>query len=292
MRNIFNPLCFVFSALFLFSCSKDEATQIAPPKSFAEQYPIDNKAIDDYLATHYYDEINDELKDLIDGEVALKDNPNLDFIIVNRNNLEYKLYFLKIEEGNTTEGLNPIEVDSAFVSYKGTLLNGTVFDAASSPVWFKLDEVIIGWAKIIPKFKTAGTPTVNSDGSLNYGAYGKGIMFVPSSFGYYNSSFGKIPPYSQLIFRFNLFSLKRRDHDKDRILSIDEYFDANGAILNTDGDRFPNYLDIDDDGDGYLTKSEIRTSAAGVSPGTYYSFENIPNCEGGSVKKHLDASCN
>lgn len=292
MKNIFNVLCLSFFALFLVGCPKDDATEITPPRPFAEQFPIDNAAIDDYLATHYYDAVNDELKDLVAGQVALKDNANLDFITVNRNNLDYKLYFLKIEEGNTVEGLNPIEVDSAFVSYKGTLLDGTVFDSANTPVWFRLDEVILGWAKIMPKFKTGGTPTVNGDGTLNYGAYGKGIMFVPSAFGYYSSAVGRIPAYSQLIFRFNLFSLKRRDHDRDRILSIDEYFDANGIILDTDGDKIPNYLDTDDDGDGFLTKAEIRTSAVGVVPGTYHSFNNIPTCPSGTIKKHLDPSCN
>jgi hypothetical protein len=54
----------------------------------------------------------------------------------------------------------------------------------------------------------------------------------------------------------------------------------------------PNYLDTDDDGDGYTTKREreIETTPEG-EPAEYYDFEDIPTCPGGSLKRHLDPAC-
>ena len=61
---------------------------------------------------------------------------------------------------------------------------------------------------------------------------------------------------------------------------------------DTDGDGIPNFLDVDDDGDGYSTKIEIKNPATGL----FYPFADIPSCDGNTtdaarVKKHLDKNC-
>ncbi|MFT6717561.1 MAG: hypothetical protein ACJA0Q_002218, partial [Saprospiraceae bacterium] len=68
------------------------------------------------------------------------------------------------------------------------------------------------------------------------------------------------------------------------------------GVLNpddTDGDGIPNFADVDDDGDSYSTKIEIKNPATGAS----YIFADIPSCSGNTtdparLKKHLDKSCN
>ena len=320
MKNSLKVLCLVVLATFFAGCPKDDAVAIQPPKPFAEQLPIDAAAIDDFLATHFVTvdaEYNTTFTLIEPGgtQTPIKDMPNLKSKDVFRNDLTYTLYYLELNPGDIN-GESPIKVDSSFVSYEGMLLNKTVFDAAESPVWFRLDEVIAGWGEIIPEFR-AGTTSENPDGSgsVIYENFGAGVMFLPSAFAYYNSSVGAtIPAYSPLIFSFKLISQKHRDHDNDRVLSVFEYYDANGNVLDTDGDGVPNYLDIDDDGDGFLTKQEIRfTYLDGTITKTeYYPFngasidnpltpfdetKGIPSCSGDfttptRIRKHLDPNCN
>ena len=239
-------------------------------------------------------------------QTPIKDMPNLVSVPVERNDLTYNLYYLVLNEGI---GEQPIKVDSAFVSYKGSLLDNTVFDAAETPVWFKLEEVIPGWGEIVTKFK-GGTSTINGNGTVTYSDYGAGVMFLPSSFGYYSASVGLISSYSQLIFNFKLYNQRHRDQDFDKILSMDEYYDTDGiTLLDTDADGTPNYLDIDDDNDGILTKEEIKFTYVenGITKKGYYPFngaatddpstpydetKGIPDCLGDfitptRVRKHL-----
>lgn len=293
MKNIYKVLCFVLLATVFAGCPKDDSITAVPPKPFAEQYPIDDAAIDDFLATHFVTvdaDFNTTFSLIENGgtEIPIKDMPNLEFKMVTRNDLTYKLYYLKLREG---VGESPIKVDSAFVSYKGILFDNTVFDNSDSPVWFGLDDLVPGWGEIVPEFK-AGTSTANPNGTVTYSDYGAGVMFLPSAFGYYNNSFGVIPTYSTLIFNFKLYDQLHRDQDFDKILSIHEYYDSEGGILDTDGDGTPDYLDMDDDNDGVLTIEEVRSSAIGVLPVTYYDFNDIPTCAGGTKKRHVDASCN
>ena len=55
---------------------------------------------------------------------------------------------------------------------------------------------------------------------------------------------------------------------------------------DTDGDGIPNFVDIDDDGDNYTTKLELKKP-----DGTYHTFETVPSCSGQTVKRYLTANC-
>jgi len=77
------------------------------------------------------------------------------------------------------------------VHYKGTLLDGTVFDsneAQGKPVDFKLNHVIPGWQEGI-KLMQIGEKT---------------RFFIPSHLAYGDKKTGKIPPASTLIFDIKL----------------------------------------------------------------------------------------
>jgi hypothetical protein len=166
-------------------------------------------------------------------------------------------------------------------------------------------------------------------------------MFLPSGLAYYESGAGTIPSYTPIIFSFKLYQLKYRDHDLDGILSKDErkldpninplirwkenpggnlYKLVNNQtvidvpFLDTDGDGLPNFFDIDDDGDNYITKVERKyTKTTGSITNTYYypfsgvsvddplteidETEGIPNCGNTDftsptrLRKHLDKNC-
>ncbi len=292
MKNIYKALCLVLLATVFAGCPSDDSTSTTPITPYADQKPIDEDAIDNFLSTHYVTvdaNYNTTFTEIPVGgtQTPISQMTNLESITVHRNDLDYTLKYLKLREG---VGEQPIKVDSAFVSYKGSLLSDTVFDLANSPVWFKLDEVVPGWGEIISKFKT-GTSTANPNGTVIYSDYGAGVMFLPSAFGYYSVPIGDIPAYSPLIFNFKLYDQFHRDHDSDKVRSMYEYYDSNGYVLDTDGDGTPDYLDLDDDNDAVLTIEEVRSSAVGISPITYYDFSNIPTCNGGTIKRHVDSSC-
>ena len=132
----------------------------------------------------------------------------------------------------------------------------------------------------------------NSPNPPRYENYGAGVMFLPSGLGYFNLSSGSLGAYQSMVFTFKMYGVNYSDADGDGILNKDEY-DTDPTLdlgmIDTDGDHIPNYLDADDDGDGVSTRLEIKIPNS--VPATYYSFENIPTCTGGSKKRHLDPNC-
>lgn len=303
MNKILSIVALV-SIVFTTSCKKDDVPGPLEARPYPEVYPEDLAKIEDFLHTHYvkYDDLNSNGKIDI-GEVEMDslntDNPvsiwdqtdfPLQHKIVKLYGVEFKVYFLKLDaKGDTdADGEKPCGVDRVWVTYEGTLLDGTQFDISTSPMDFNLIDVVKGWEYIMPEFRAGYFDAPNGDGTLNPMNYGSGVMFLPSGLGYYSQSVGSIPSYSPIIFTFNLLDVIYLDQDSDKIPSRYEYIlNIDGTLLDTDGDGIPNVFDADDDNDGYLTKDEIKIG------NIYPSFDDILNCSGttGGVKKHLDASC-
>lgn len=87
----------------------------------------------------------------------------------------------QLGEGNT---VHPGEFVS--VHYTGKLFNGNVFDSSverGEPITFKIGigQVIQGWEKGIPLFKTGGKGTLYLPSSLAYGERGAGGIIPPNS---------------------------------------------------------------------------------------------------------------
>ncbi|MCX6185288.1 MAG: hypothetical protein NTX74_09760 [Flavobacterium sp.] len=177
-----------------------------------------------------------------------------------------------------------------------------------------LNQTIRGWQEIIPLFKSGQIVNTSGSDPVNYTDFGAGVMFLPSGLAYYNIGSGSIPSYSPLVFSFKLYDVRRADQDGDGIFSIDESNESNGVYdftKDTDGDGSPDYLDIDDDGDGYFTKTETKyTDSAGVVH--YYPFngaavddpatplvdetKGVPSCgldyiTPTRVRRYLDKTC-
>ncbi|MBN2807495.1 MAG: FKBP-type peptidyl-prolyl cis-trans isomerase [Prolixibacteraceae bacterium] len=99
----------------------------------------------------------------------------------------YGIFYNILEPGGET---HPQTHSMITVKYKGMLLDGTVFDQteADEEVQLYLNNLIAGW-KI-------GVPYI--------GAGGKIVLYLPSAYGYGETSYATIPANSVLIFEIEL----------------------------------------------------------------------------------------
>ena len=122
------------------------------------------------------------------GAEFLAKNKNEKGVMETASGLQYKV----ITEGT---GKKPLATDKVKVHYKGTLLDGTVFDSSydrGEPITFPLNGVIKGW--------TEGLQLM-SEGS-------KYILYIPSDLGYGDrGAGGQIKPGSTLIFEVELLEV-------------------------------------------------------------------------------------
>lgn len=84
-------------------------------------------------------------------------------------------------------GSKPTTCDNIRIAYKGTLLNGSVFDQSNSAV-FTLSNLIAGWQQALP--------LIGIGGSIK--------IYLPPTLGYGSSASGSIPANSNLIFEIDL----------------------------------------------------------------------------------------
>ena len=108
---------------------------------------------------------------------------------------EYYVYCKVVNEGTGVE--HPMFNDNVWLNYKGSLINGTIFDASYSgeldpeyeaPVETPLNECVIG-------FSTAVQEMVKDD---------VWEVYIPANLGYGSTDYGSIRAYSTLIFTINL----------------------------------------------------------------------------------------
>lgn len=311
MKKVFGVFMLLVLSASFFSCSKNETDTYEPIRDYTFQNTLDMYNIENYLKSHYIEVINhpgfsDDMDVSITKipsggtQVSIWDQTDYPLMTYTVGIEPYKIYYLKLREGFGPNSKSPTNVDSVLASYKGTLLDGTVFDSNTFPqTYFNLTSTVRGWSEMFPQFKT-GSYTTNTDGTITYSDFGAGVMFLPSALGYYEQSLSTIPAYSPLVFSFKLYEIQRNDQDGDGIMSVDEDLNHDGYLRDnettyeddSDHDGTPNYLDIDDDGDGVITKNEIKDPLTG-SP---YAFDLIPDCSGDNsdpnrIKKHLDIHC-
>ncbi|MBG6185911.1 FKBP-type peptidyl-prolyl cis-trans isomerase [Flavobacterium sp. CAN_S2] len=316
----------LITTVSLFSCSKDDAAEITPPREFAVQYKTDLTDIEEYLKTYYITVVNhagfQDDQDVTFTKIAAGGTqpsiysylnsptyPKLLSRPVKLHDITYTLYYLVLREGT---GASPSNVDGVLAAYKGDYLSrqkvaevetltATFFEELRDPQqFFNLTTTITGWGETFPEFKT-GTYSSKDDGTVSYKDFGAGVMFIPSGLGYYNLGSNSIPAYAPLVFSFKLYEINRLDSDGDGIMNFQEDIDGDNYMRvfatgvanpdDTDGDGIPNYLDTDDDGDGVSTRTEITGTNGVLIP-----FEFIPSCDGNTtnpdrVKRHL-VKCN
>jgi len=322
MNTIFKAILLITLSISIVSCSKSD-NKTEPLRDYAEQYAKDLALIEEFLQTHYIEVINhpgftdDQDVTYIEipvggTQTSIWNSPDLvtDFT-VDQNDITYKVYYLKLRQGSGATSKSPCNVDQVLTSYRGEYLymgKETVdgveeddlkhieFEESINPQnYFNLTSVIRGWSEVFPKFKT-GSYSANTDGTITFNDFGAGVMFLPSGLAYFGTSTASIPAYCPLVFSFKLYEIQRNDQDGDGIASYLEDLNGDGylrkldtGVVNpddTDGDETPDFLDIDDDGDTFKTKTEILNPLTGVA----YPFADIPLCTDGK-KKHLSTLC-
>ena len=314
-------ICGIFLSIGLLAgCGNDDGldVQVIPPRDMAE-VAVENEAeLREYLQTHYYnyeDFRNPPLDfdykivlDTIAGENAGK-TPLIDQVSPVQINVSsgqlglqdqpdqtHTFYYLIAREG-TDE--SPTVADSAYVTYRGSLLDGKDFDGSfTQPIWFDLARIqgplqgARGFAEAIPYFKAASTITANPDGTVSSLDGGVGAMFLPSGLAYFNRPPSvAIPAYACLVFTIELFTVEETDHDDDGIPSIQEDLDGDGYLYNDNTDEETeratpgaalrvNFLDDDDDGDFTPTRDEIIINPDGSL--------TVPDTNGNGIPDYLD----
>ena len=286
------------------SCKKDDDTvEIIPPDPLSETIVEDDAAIKAFLQTHFYnyeefenpgEDFDFKIQiDTVAGENADKtplwEMESLKSGVVTMTSgrvgitdedetIDHTYYYIEVREG---EGASTTAVDSVYVKYQGSLLNGSVFDESYAPIWFDLaaSGIRAGFSAGVSHFKAGGSPVYNDDGTFSVNGYGIGLVVFPSALGYYSQSAGSIPAYSPLVFKIELWAAKVTDHDGDGVPTSVEDLNHNGYIFDddTDGDNVINAYDIDDDGDGIGTYDEIEVDDAGNIIFTDTDNDGIPD---------------
>ncbi len=126
---------------------------------------------------------------------------------LNFESTESGIYYSIEKQG---EGEHPTEKHVVETHYKGTLLDGKVFDSSydrGEPIEFPLTAVIKGWQEAIPLLKKGG----------------KGTFIIPSSLAYGTRGAGRdIPPNSVLIFDVELLDFYAPEEKANRQAKKDD----------------------------------------------------------------------
>ncbi|WP_138434718.1 FKBP-type peptidyl-prolyl cis-trans isomerase [Winogradskyella algicola] len=290
MKSIKYILYFLLVLIIVVSCKDDDDTTVPniELRDRGEQQMADNDSLIDYLSTHYYNssffQEGEDYRygDLIITELPIDENTGeyLDMPDPENNTLlidaveiltteyfdvQYEYYVLRINNG---EGQSPNFTDRVEVRYEGKEVgSGNVFDSRITPINLALQGNLINsfgsiraWQLVLPGFKASTGFTLNN-GIVEYEDYGFGVMFVPSGLGFFSGT-DSGSSYANLIFKFELLRTQVEDHDGDGIPSYIEDLDSDMDVSNddTDEDNFPNFIDLDDDGDGVNTIDELMSN--------------------------------
>ncbi len=117
----------------LYSCGDDDDNndiEIVPPRDRAEQQANEDPLIVEYLKTHFYTSIentaNSDYETVVfdtiagnnSGKTSMWDSGQITSKTITLDEVDYKLYFLKFNEGTATE-YQPTFADSTLVTYRG-----------------------------------------------------------------------------------------------------------------------------------------------------------------------------
>lgn len=110
-----------------------------------------------------------------EGQEYLAANAKKEGVVVLESGLQYKV----VQAG---EGESPGAEDTVTVNYKGTLIDGTVFDSTEQrgrAATFALNQVIKGWTEALQLMKPGAKWIIALPPELAYGARGAGNLIGP-----------------------------------------------------------------------------------------------------------------
>ncbi len=111
------------------------------------------------------------------SEAFLKENGSKDNIVTTKSGLQYEV----LSQGG---GKSPVATDNVTVHYKGTTIDGSVFDSSydrGSPATFPLNRVISGWTEGLQLMKEGAKYRFFIPSNLAYGERGAGRLIGPNA---------------------------------------------------------------------------------------------------------------
>ncbi len=124
------------------------------------------------------------------NEMWLQQNATQAGVHTTHTGLQYKV----VAQGLTGRPDKPGETSTVIVDYKGSLINGKVFDSAEGAE-FGVSQVVAGFAEGLKKMNQHGDYILYIPWELGYGEDGTEAAETANAF---------IPPYSTLIFEVHL----------------------------------------------------------------------------------------
>lgn len=173
----------VFTQAVLQVIKKDSNYLIKPDKA------------NEYLQAYFMKKQQKKFEKNIDaGKAFLEENKKKQGVITTPSGLQY----IVLKEG---KGDSPKATDAVSVFYKGSLIDGTTFDASDKePVTFPVNRVIPGWTEALQLMKIGSKFQVFIPYNLAYGERGAGQQ---------------IQPYSTLVFDVELVAINPPEKNKE-----------------------------------------------------------------------------
>ncbi len=112
-----------------------------------------------------------------ESETFLEENKKKEGVLTTESGLQYKI----LSKGN---GASPKATDQVKVHYKGTLLDGKVFDSSydrNEPATFPLNQVIKGWTEGLQLMQVGDKFQFFIPYNLAYGEMGRGETIPPAT---------------------------------------------------------------------------------------------------------------
>jgi len=116
-------------------------------------------------------------KNKAEGEAYLADNAKKEGVTTTASGLQYKSLV-------TGSGAKPTTSDRVKVHYRGTLIDGTVFDSSydrGEPIVFPVTGVIAGWVEGLQLMNVGSKFELTIPSNLAYGANGSGPVIGPDA---------------------------------------------------------------------------------------------------------------
>ena len=214
--NKLSSLAVLFGALFLISCGEEGASTASTAEmktdvdtisyslgiTFAsgikQRAPFDlnpamiEKAVRDVFANtpgitveeaeqnlmKYGKKLEEETakKKINEGRLFLEENAQQEGVVALPSGLQY----IVMREG---DGAQPQFTDRVTTHYRGSLMNGTVFDSSyerGRPATFAVNGVIAGWTEALQLMKVGAKWKLFIPSELGYGAQGGGQLIGPN----------------------------------------------------------------------------------------------------------------
>jgi FKBP-type peptidyl-prolyl cis-trans isomerase FklB len=131
-------------------------------------------------------------KNMEEGKKFLAENSKKEGVVTLPSGLQYKI----LKEG---EGQSPTINDQVTCHYRGTFIDGKVFDSSydrGEPARFPVNGVIKGWTEALQLMKPGS----------------KWMLYIPAELGYGDQNVPGIEPNSVLIFEVELLSVEKGDN--------------------------------------------------------------------------------